>query len=54
MDIYEPAILANLSFICVMKKNYLLSRQFVEDYINMYGGSEVPIDQDEDLKIILA
>lgn len=44
-------MLANLAYICVMKKNYLRARQFVDDYINIYGSSDLAIDQDEHYKI---
>jgi outer membrane protein assembly factor BamD (BamD/ComL family) len=53
-DIYGPLVLANLAYICVMKKNYLRARQFVDDYISMYGSSDLAIDPDEHFKITQA
>ena len=53
-DIYGPLVLANLAYICVMKKNYLRGRQFVDDYINIYGSSDLAIDPDEHYKITQA
>jgi len=37
-----------------MKKNFLRGRQFVDDYINMYGSSDLAIDPDEHFKITQA
>ena len=50
-DIYGPLVLANLAYICVKKGNYLRAKQFVDDYIHLYGSSELAVDPDEHFKI---
>ena len=46
-DIYGTVILANLAYICVKKKNYIMAKQHIEDYLSMYGSSDFSIDPDE-------
>ncbi len=53
-DIYGPLILANLAYICVLKKNYLKARQFSDDYLTLYGSSDISVDPDEHFKMTFA
>ncbi len=53
-DIYGPLILANLAYICVLQKNFVKGKQYVDDYLSLYGSSDYSIDADEHLKMTVA
>jgi outer membrane protein assembly factor BamD (BamD/ComL family) len=53
-DLYGPLILSNLAYICVQKKNYVKGKQYVDDYLSLYGSSDYSIDADEHLKMTFA
>jgi hypothetical protein len=43
-----------LAYICVQKKNYVKGKQYVDDYLSLYGSSDYSIDADEHLKMTFA
>jgi outer membrane protein assembly factor BamD (BamD/ComL family) len=58
-DIYGTVVLANLAYICAMKGNMLMAKQYIDDYYMQYSRSEEQktpsyYDHDEHHKMNLA
>lgn len=39
-DVYGTVVLANLAYICALKRNYSMAKHYMEDYNVQYGKSE--------------
>jgi hypothetical protein len=37
-DLYGTIILANLAYICAMKRNYSMARQYLDEYDYLFGA----------------
>ena len=50
-DIYGTVILANLAYICALKKNYTKAKQHIDDFYELYGITDNYVDPDEHTKL---